>query len=52
MAASAVRLARLLAQGKGMADLVELEPPQSVTLASETVTRDNVSRYLPLGFES
>jgi ribose transport system substrate-binding protein len=52
MAASAVRLARLLAQGKGMADLVELEPPQSLTLASETVTRDNVSRYLPLGFES
>ncbi|MGI5322679.1 ABC transporter substrate-binding protein [Actinomadura nitritigenes] len=52
MAASAVRLARLLAQGKGMADLVELEPPQSITLASETVTRDNVSRYLPLGFES
>ncbi|MWA06371.1 substrate-binding domain-containing protein [Actinomadura sp. LD22] len=52
MAASAVRLARLLAQGKGMADLVELEPPQSITLASETVTRDNVGRYLPLGFES
>ncbi|MFB4296971.1 ABC transporter substrate-binding protein [Actinomadura sp. NTSP31] len=52
MAASAVRLARLLAQGKGMADLVELAPPQSLTLASETVTRDNVSRYLPLGFES
>ncbi|MEU6752899.1 ABC transporter substrate-binding protein [Spirillospora sp. NPDC046719] len=52
MAASAVRLARLLAQGKGMADLMELEPPQSITLASETVTRDNVSRYLPLGFES
>ncbi|QKG25760.1 ABC transporter substrate-binding protein [Actinomadura verrucosospora] len=52
MAASAVRLGRLLAQGKGMADLVELEPPQSITLASETVTRDNVDRYLPLGFES
>ncbi|HEU5026138.1 MAG TPA: ABC transporter substrate-binding protein [Spirillospora sp.] len=52
MAASAVRLARLLAQGKGMADLVELEPPQSITLASETVTRDNVGRFLPLGFES
>lgn len=52
MAASAVRLGRLLAQGKGMADLVELEPPQSITLASETVTKDNVDRYLPLGFES
>ncbi|MFD0682968.1 ABC transporter substrate-binding protein [Actinomadura fibrosa] len=52
MAASAVRLARLIAQGKGMADLVELQVPQSVTLASETVTKDNVDRYMPLGFES
>ncbi|MBW8484139.1 substrate-binding domain-containing protein [Actinomadura parmotrematis] len=52
MASSAVRIARLIAQNKGMADLVEQEVPQSITLASETVTRDNVDRYLPLGFES
>ncbi|MCP9970921.1 ABC transporter substrate-binding protein [Actinomadura madurae] len=52
MAASAIKLGRLIAQGKGMADLVELQVPQSVTLASETVTKDNVDQYMPLGFES
>ncbi|MET9064975.1 ABC transporter substrate-binding protein [Streptosporangium sandarakinum] len=52
MASSAIRLARLIAQGKGMSDLVENEVPQSITLASETVTKDNVDKYLPLGFES
>lgn len=52
MASSAVKVARLIAQGKGMADLVEQEVPQSITLASETITRQNVDRYLPLGFES
>ncbi|MFI6521764.1 ABC transporter substrate-binding protein [Spirillospora sp. NPDC050679] len=52
MAASAVRVARLIAQGKGMADLMELQVPQSITLTSETVTRQNVDQYLPLGFES
>ncbi|MBG0815252.1 substrate-binding domain-containing protein [Planomonospora sp. ID82291] len=52
MASSAVRLARLIAQGKGMSDLVENQVPQSITLASETVTKENVADYLPLGFES
>jgi ribose transport system substrate-binding protein len=52
MAASAIKLGRLIAQGKGMADLVELQVPQSITLASETVTKDNVDKYMPLGFES
>ncbi|WP_433256915.1 ABC transporter substrate-binding protein [Streptosporangium sp. CA-135522] len=52
MASSAVKLARLIAQGKGMSDLVETQVPQSITLASETVTKDNVAAYLPLGFES
>ncbi|HEX4815716.1 MAG TPA: ABC transporter substrate-binding protein [Nonomuraea sp.] len=52
MASSAVRLARLIAQGKGMSDLVENQVPQSITLASETITKDNVEQYLPLGFES
>ncbi|SEF82314.1 monosaccharide ABC transporter substrate-binding protein, CUT2 family [Thermomonospora echinospora] len=52
MASSAIKLARLIAQGKGMADLVEKQVPQSITLASETITKDNVDRYLPLGFES
>ncbi|WP_371783221.1 ABC transporter substrate-binding protein [Streptosporangium subroseum] len=52
MASSAIRLARLIAQGKGMSDLVENQVPQSITLASETITKDNVEKYLPLGFES
>jgi ribose transport system substrate-binding protein len=52
MASSAINLARLVAQGNGMADLVENEIPASITLASATVTKDNVDQYLPLGFES
>lgn len=52
MASSAVALARLVAQGRGMSDLVEQEVPASITLASATVTRENVAQYLPLGFES
>ncbi len=34
MAASAIKLARLIAQGKGMSDLLEHQVPQSITLAS------------------
>ena len=52
MAASAIRLARLIVQDKGMSDLVELEVPASITLYSATVDKDNVDKYLPLGFES
>jgi ribose transport system substrate-binding protein len=52
MASSAVKLARLIAQGKGMNDLVEQQVPQSITLASETITKANVDKYLPIGFES
>ncbi|MEV6035837.1 ABC transporter substrate-binding protein [Nonomuraea sp. NPDC052116] len=52
MAASAIKLARLIAQGKGMSDLLEKQVPQSITLASETVTKENAAQYLPLGFES
>jgi ribose transport system substrate-binding protein len=52
MASSAVALARLVAQGRGMTDLAEREVPASITLASATITRENVDAYLPLGFES
>jgi ribose transport system substrate-binding protein len=52
MAASAVALARLVAQGRGMSDLAEHEVPASITLASATITKENVADYLPLGFES
>jgi ribose transport system substrate-binding protein len=52
MASSAISLARLIAQGKGMGDLVEKEVPSYIVLASATVTKENVDQYLPLGFES
>jgi ribose transport system substrate-binding protein len=52
MASSAISLARLIAQGKGLSDLVEKQVPASITLASETITKENVDKYLSLGFES
>ncbi len=52
MANDAVRLARLLVHDKGLGDFVQPEVPASVTLYSATVTKDNVDKYLPLGFES
>jgi ribose transport system substrate-binding protein len=52
MASSAIALARLVAQKRGMGDLVEKEVPASITLASATVTKENVADYLPLGFDS
>jgi len=52
MSSDAIKLARLVAQNKGMSDLVENEIPASITLASATVTKENVDTYLPLGFAS
>jgi ribose transport system substrate-binding protein len=52
MASSAVSLARLIAQNKGLSDLVEKQVPKSITLASETITKENVDQYMSLGFES
>jgi ribose transport system substrate-binding protein len=52
MASSAISLARLIAQGKGMDDLVELQVPKLIVLQSETVTKANVEKYRPLGFKS
>ncbi len=51
-AADGVRLARLLAQSKGMSDLVQVEVPRRIVLNAPVVTKDNVDKYLPLGFES
>jgi ribose transport system substrate-binding protein len=50
MASSAISLARLIGQNKGMSDLVELQVPKEITLASETITKENASRYAKLGF--
>ena len=49
MASSAIAL---VAQGKGMEDLVELQVPKLVILQSETITKENVDQYMPLGFRS
>jgi ribose transport system substrate-binding protein len=50
MASSAISLARLIGQGKGMSDLVELQVPKEITLASETITKENAEKYAKLGF--
>jgi ribose transport system substrate-binding protein len=50
MASSAISLARLIGQGKGMSDLVELQVPKEITLASETITKENAAKYSKLGF--
>ncbi|GLF98325.1 substrate-binding domain-containing protein [Streptomyces yaizuensis] len=50
MAASAIDIARAVAQGKGIGGLSELEIPASITLYSAVVTKDNVDQYLPTGF--
>ncbi|WP_284252773.1 substrate-binding domain-containing protein [Litorihabitans aurantiacus] len=51
-AADGVRLARLLAQNKGMSDLVQFEVPREVQLFAPVVTSENVEQYLPMAFES
>jgi len=50
MSASAVSLARLVANNRGMSDLADLGVPKQITLVSQTVTKDNVAQYLPIGF--
>lgn len=51
-AADGIRLARLLAQDKGMSDLVQVAVPRRIVLDAPVVTEENVEEYLPLGFES
>jgi ribose transport system substrate-binding protein len=51
-AADGIRLARLIAQGKAMSDLVEVEVPNRIVLNAPVVTADNVEQYLPTAFES
>jgi ribose transport system substrate-binding protein len=50
MASSAISLARLIGQGRGMSDLVELQVPKEIILASETITKANADQYMRLGF--
>jgi ribose transport system substrate-binding protein len=51
-AADGIRLARLLAQNKGMSDLVQVSVPRRIVLDAPVVTADNVEQYLDLCFES
>jgi ribose transport system substrate-binding protein len=52
MASSAIALARLLGQNKGMGDLAEHEIPAEITTYSAVVTKENVDQYLDVGFDS
>jgi len=52
MASSAISIARLIGQKKGFGDLVENEVPARITLASATVTKENVDQYTNTGFRS
>lgn len=52
MAADAINLARLIAQGRGLTDMVSPVVPASVTTFSATVTEENVDEFMALGFES
>ncbi|GAA2174550.1 substrate-binding domain-containing protein [Arthrobacter parietis] len=51
-AADGILLARLIAQGKAMSDLVEVEVPKRIVLNAPVVTSENVEQYLPTAFES
>jgi GTP pyrophosphokinase len=49
---TAISLARLVAQNRKMDDIVELQVPKLIILQSETITKENVDTYMPLGFRS
>ena len=51
-AADGIRLARLIAQNKGMSDLVQVEVPKRIVLNAPVVTKDNVEDYQDLCFKS
>ncbi|MGJ9411730.1 substrate-binding domain-containing protein [Aeromicrobium sp. CF4.19] len=51
-AADGIKLARLVAQGKAMSDLAEIEVPRMVQLAAPVVTAENVEEYMDSAFES
>jgi ribose transport system substrate-binding protein len=51
-AADGIKLARLIAQGKSMSDLAEVEVPRKVQLAAPVVTKENVDEYIDSAFES
>jgi ribose transport system substrate-binding protein len=50
MAASGIRIARLIALGEGFSDLVEPEVPSYIQLPASTVTADNVEDFMEFGY--
>jgi ribose transport system substrate-binding protein len=50
MAASAIRIARLVALGAGFGDLVEAEVPSYIQLPASTVTKENVGKFKQYGY--
>lgn len=50
MAASAISVARLIAQGRALSDLSEPDAPASLTTYSAVVTKDNVDDYMDVAF--
>ncbi len=51
-AADGIKLARLIAQGKSMSDLAEVQVPRTVQLSAPVVTKENVDEYMDSAFES
>lgn len=51
-AGDGIKLARLIAQNRGMSDLVQIEVPRRIVLDAPVVTADNLDQYTPMGFES
>ena len=51
-AADGIKLARLIAQDKGMSDLVQVEVPKRIVLNAPVVDADNLDEYRDLCFES
>jgi ribose transport system substrate-binding protein len=50
MSASAINLAQLIGQGKGLSELAEPEVPSRIQVNATTVTKDNVEQYKDLGY--
>src|SRR3954451_14271319 len=51
-AADGIRMARLIAQDKGLSDLVQVAVPKRIVLNAPVVTKENVDDYKDLCFQS
>ena len=51
-AADGIALARLIAQGKTVSDLITPSVPNRIVLDAPVVTKENVDQFIDLAFES